>query len=214
MFLFPKTIEKRNSKVSGTIEVVKHFGRLSITAGGYTQSGGLVHTIWEHVLRQIAAEGKNDPTRCLILGLGAGSAAMVTSQLWPNAEIVGIEIDPVMISLGKKYFSLKRLFNLTIVNVDAVAWVIEQTTRPVSIGYDLMLVDLYIGGSPPEGSLQHRFLRGIRRLLTDDGQAIYNLLITSRKPVKVWEFRKLLNTEFERVKRLPSPANALFSVHK
>jgi len=38
-------------------------------------------------------------------------AAKIISEKFPNAKITGIEIDPMMVEIGKKYFGLEKIFN-------------------------------------------------------------------------------------------------------
>ncbi|HEX6882566.1 MAG TPA: fused MFS/spermidine synthase [Planctomycetota bacterium] len=44
----------------------------------------------------------------LVLGLGAGTALRVFErERWPSARFVGIELDPVVVEVGKEYFALE-----------------------------------------------------------------------------------------------------------
>ncbi|EEF51940.1 S-adenosylmethionine-dependent methyltransferase, putative [Ricinus communis] len=46
-----------------------------------------------------------------ILGFGAGSAARIILELYPEVTIHGWELDPSVISVGRKYFGLDKLEN-------------------------------------------------------------------------------------------------------
>src|SRR3989344_2463260 len=126
MFFFPKTVETRISKINGTISVIKLFGKWSINAGGYTQSGGLVESIWKSVLVGIKKTERLVKPRILILGLGAGSSAGISAALWKDAKLTGIELDPLMIKLGKTYLHLDQIANLRIIQSDA-AWFFRRS---------------------------------------------------------------------------------------
>lgn len=214
MFFFPKTVETTTSPINGEIRVVKHFGRFTVVAGGYTQSGGLVLAIWDKVLRSVKAASTSEITKILILGLGAGSAARVAFQLWRKARITGIEIDPVMLELGRKYFSLHSQPNLTVINTDAVSWLYAKRQEQAVPQFDLVLVDLYVGGHPPQESLRPRFLEAIRSSLGENGQALFNWLITSGKQSGHRGFRSSLEAVFKRVERHSSPANAVYAAYR
>ncbi|MCH7951914.1 hypothetical protein IH980_04215 [Patescibacteria group bacterium] len=214
VFFFPKTIETRTSQVNGQIKVVKLFGTYRLVAGGYTQSGGLIHTIWKKVLKRIAKDLKIKEPKILLLGLGAGSAAQLSHNLWPDAQITALELDPVMIELGKKYFNLDNISNVRIINNDAIDWVIKKSTKQSRERFRLILVDLYVGGDPAPAMNQDAFLSAISRLLEEKGIALFNRLIKSGEKREMKNFKKKLSELFDNVERIPSPANAVFAVKK
>ncbi|XP_065880076.1 uncharacterized protein [Euphorbia lathyris] len=49
------------------------------------------------------------PGPVAILGFGAGTAARLILELYPEGEVHGWEIDPSVISVGRKYFGLERV---------------------------------------------------------------------------------------------------------
>jgi spermidine synthase len=213
VFFYPKTIEILTSKISGKIKVLKLFGSFRVVAGGYTQSGGLIHAIWDKVLKQIKKEKIIKKPNILILGLGAGSAAQVAHSLWPDAKITGIEIDPIMIKLAKKYFRIDSIPNLKIINQDAIGWVKEKADKRQD-KFDLILIDLYVGEKPAPKSSDPTVLQAIRHLLKKDGLAIFNRLIKAGEKEDFKEFKNCLSEVFTTIKRIPSPANAIFAAYK
>ena len=50
----------------------------------------------------------DSPKRILLLGLGAGSTFQQLRYFFPNVWIDGVDIDPKMIEIGKRFFGLKR----------------------------------------------------------------------------------------------------------
>mgnify|MGYP001568130972 FL=1 len=134
-----KVLEERESKNNGHLKVVKTFGMGTyIQAGGLTQSGGIVESIWKSTLKQI--RNKNEEIRdILILGLGGGTLAKLLRKKYPNAKITGVEIDPIMIELGKKYLDLDK-YNIDIKIQDAFKFLEKNTKK-----YDLIIVDTYLG---------------------------------------------------------------------
>src|SRR3990167_8603768 len=96
-----KIIEKRVSPINGRITVARSLGLGTyIQVEGLTQSGGVVENIWKQTLRKVKSKKEEGITRsaikrCLILGLGGGTAAKVIRKLWPEAKITGVEIDPI-----------------------------------------------------------------------------------------------------------------------
>ena len=131
-----KILEERESKYNGHLKVVKTLGMGTyIQAGGLTQSGGIVETIWRSTLRQVHST-KYKVQRILILGLGGGTVAKLLRKKYPKAKITGVEIDPIMIELGKKYLDLDKYnINIKIMNANKFKFGL----------YDLVIVDTYLG---------------------------------------------------------------------
>ncbi len=125
-----------DSKINGTVKVKKYLWETSVWVGGYQQSGPLVKVVWQKALENVTEIPKN----VLILGLGCGIAAKLISKKFPNALIMGVEIDPVMIEAGKKYFDLRKIKNLKIICADAKIFLKKNKQK-----FDLILVDIYIG---------------------------------------------------------------------
>src|SRR3990167_10338428 len=102
IFNLYKTLEEVDSFVNGKIQVIRTMEGVRILVGEVSQSGWLVRKIWKTALAKIKREGAT-PKKVLILGLGGGSVAEVVCDFWNEAEIVGLDKDPKMITLGKKY---------------------------------------------------------------------------------------------------------------
>ncbi|MBI2066078.1 hypothetical protein HYT60_01035 [Candidatus Woesebacteria bacterium] len=101
-----KVLEEVDSPINGKIRVVTTLGLGTyLQVNNLTQSGGIVDGFWRHLLGKIKRK-KPEIKNCLVLGLGGGSAAMRVKTLWPQAEVTGVDVDPLMIKLGKKYLGL------------------------------------------------------------------------------------------------------------
>lgn len=213
IFFYPTTIETCTSKINGRVKIIKFFGSYSLIAGKFTQSGGLVHAIWKKVLLDVSRENTVKNPKILILGLGAGSAAQVAHNLWPTAQITGIEIDPVIIKLAKKYFKINTISKLNIINKDAIRWTVNNA-KDNKGKFNLILVDLYIGGKSPPESRQIPFLKAVNQLLCQDGLALFNRLVKAGESKNTESFVRKLTKIFSRVQRLPSPANKVYAGFK
>ena len=141
-YLYPQTIDKLSSKFNGEIKISKSRGKYSVWIGGFEQSGSVyVEKIWGKALKELPPLWRGELLRnikVLVLGLGCGTVIPIIFKKWPKAKIVGVEIDPVMINLGEKYFGLKNFENLKIICGDA--------KKQKLSGYDLIITDAYLGG--------------------------------------------------------------------
>ncbi|KKR69202.1 MAG: hypothetical protein UU12_C0046G0006, partial [Candidatus Woesebacteria bacterium GW2011_GWA2_40_7b] len=120
-----KILEERESKYNGHLRVVKNIGLGTyIQAEGLTQSGGIVETIWKSTLKRIHKSlATNHKT--LILGLGGGTVAKLIRKLWPKAKITGVDIDPLIVELGKKYLGMGK-YDVDIQIADALRFFINH----------------------------------------------------------------------------------------
>lgn len=190
-----KILEERRSKYNGDLQVVRSLGMGTyIQANGLTQSGGIVEIIWKQTLRKIKNE-KLKVKRCLILGLGGGTAAKFIRKYWPEARITGVEVDPVMIELGRKYLDLKdvRIKMQDAYNFDAG-------------GYDLVIVDLYYGDKFPRKFENEKFLKK----LTKNKLVVINRLYFGDKRKDAVKFGEKLRKIFDKVEYFYPEVNVMF----
>ncbi len=176
--LFPQTVFKTTSKFSGEIKVVDHALTRRLIVGGLTQSGGILEEMWKRALRELNRPNGRTKLKIkniLILGLGAGTVIQVISKKWPDAKMVGVEIDPAMIDIGKKYFHLDKIKNLQIIIEDAIRIVNNETMKQLN-NYDLIIVDLYKGYAIEKRIKNRFFLQKIAQLLEKNGVVIFNVI--------------------------------------
>lgn len=194
--VFPRTVYKTHSKISGEIVVQEQLGLCTLHVQNLIQSGGIVKGIWKKVFRQV-----RDVSKCLMLGLGGGTVVQLIKARWPQAKIVGVEIDPEIIKVGKKYFRLGKIADLEIVEVDAFEWV--KTQRSI---FDLVIVDLYLGDKFPPQAEEDKFLAKVKKLLSKDGMAIFNRLRSDGTE----NFERELRKCFSFVKKVETSTNLFF----
>lgn len=174
-FLGEEVLEKIYSPANGEISVVENlFGGKELRIGGVTQSGGLVEKLWKTTLSTIPSSGFQ-VTNCLILGLGCGTVARLVNERWPEARITGVEIDPVVVEMGRKYFGLGEIKNLEIVIGDAIK-VIREKKEVRGKEFDLILVDLYLGKDYPKAAESKEFLQELKNILNKKGLVVINRL--------------------------------------
>lgn len=185
-------IEEFKSKYSKRLIVKKNWDwgwHYYVTTGVLTQSGGLINDLWSKVLsaQRKVLRGKN----FLVLGLATGTVVRLINKNFKNVKIVGIEIDPVMITIGKKYFDLDKIPNLKILNIDANKYKSKNK-------FDLVLVDLYLGDQPPKFLYTDKFLKKLDQL----GQLVIvnHLFYDPQKKAKAEELIKKLGKYFKNIK--------------
>ena len=211
-----KVLEEADSPINGKISVIKSlaFGTY-IQVSGLTQSGGIIKSIWNKTLKKVASS-KKQVARVLILGLGGGSIVEVVKKYWPRAEITAVDIDPIMVELGKKYLGLDE-YNINIIIGDAYNY-LNQISKSKNQNdkskfknnYDLILVDLYIGDEFPKKFESDEFLRSARRNLVGSGIVIFNRLYYGDKRSQAMRFENKLEKMFKNVEYFYPEANLMF----
>lgn len=143
------------------------------------------------------------PEHALLLGLGGATVAHVLAARCPDAHIVGVERNTDVLTLARASFGLDTLKRLRIVEGDAFAWVAAQfiderlTLVEDAERFDLICVDLFEAGRLAAGLLATRFLRQVAALLTPNGVASFNLMITGRTPEQLRRLRRVFSIERE-----------------
>lgn len=149
-WIFPQEIEK-----TGKIKVLKFQGKFSVTVNGIEQSGPWVKKVWS----KVPLEGKN----VLILGYGCG---VISELLSENSKITGMEIDPKMVKIGRKYFKPKGKV------------LIGDAQKVPNGKFDLILVDLYVGQNFPKKFASPEFLQKLTQTVSKNGLVVFNRLTT------------------------------------
>lgn len=202
-----KVLEEVDSRVNGRIRVVRDLAwGTYIQADGLTQSGGVVYGVWKTTLSGIKKSRNEEIRNCLILGLGGGTAAQIVRKYWPDAQISGIDIDPIMIELGKKYLGLDKL-EVQVQVQDASDFVRQAKSNRQ---HDLILVDLYQGDKVPEKFEGEKFLGLVLKILTDNGLVIFNRLYYDEKRPLAARFLRKARTVFPEVSAFYPQANVMF----
>jgi spermidine synthase len=204
-------LKRANSEVNGELVVLRDFAfGTYIHGGGLPQSGGLAEWIWKDSLKEIKKE-KENIDKCLIIGLGGGSIAKLVRKNWPDAKITGVDIDPVIVELGKRYMGLAKS-NVDVHIEDAEDFIKKQTETRNS--YDLVCFDTYVKASFPKKFESVQLIKQVKSLLSVNGLAVFNRLYGPDDRASAISFEKKLQEVFGKVERLYPEANVMFVCQK
>lgn len=179
------------------IRVIKKGGRINLYTGkGFLQSSisrqetlSGVHSDWFLAAPWFSGnfEGKLDSL--LILGLGTGSEVPLYNQTYNVKNITGVEIDPLIIDLGKKYFDLNET-NVKTINGDAYLF-LDTTTDT----YDQIILDLFKENVFVENGQFSFFFQKVRSHLTPAGVFFVNRVLKDPSNSKMErELKKVFST--------------------
>ena len=81
------------------------------------------HLVMVEELRQYTENYHVDLKSVLVLGLGGGALCTYLHQTYPQFTVDGVEIDPTMVDLAKRYFGFKPSENLRPYIADGLSFV-------------------------------------------------------------------------------------------
>src|SRR5918996_4490818 len=108
--------------------------------------------------------------RVAILGNAAGTTARALGVYYPEAEIDGVELDPAVSRVGRRYFGLGDNPRLTVHDADARPFLRRTDER-----YDLIVVDAYHQPYVPFYLATREFFRLARERLAPGGILALNV---------------------------------------
>lgn len=128
--------------------------------------GAVTHNYWDYA----AAIPFSIPTKnALVLGLAGGNISSLLHQYFPTMQIVGVEIDPLVVEIGKKLFDTAHP-NMQIVTDDARNFLTRSRDK-----YDFIILDTYHNLSLPVHLTTSEFFALIKDHLTNTGTLAINV---------------------------------------
>jgi spermidine synthase len=146
----------------------------------YLNEGIAVHSIWRR--DSVLTGGEWDAQlavapllgrplrRVAILGNAGGTTARAMGVFYPEARIDGVEIDPAVTEVGRRYFGLGDNPRLRVITADARPFLRRTNAR-----YDLILVDAYRPPYVPFYLTTREFFRLARSRLEPGGAVVINV---------------------------------------
>lgn len=137
----------------------------------------------------------NGGRRVLFLGSAGGTALRQMTELWPEIEVTGVELDAAVVEVANEWFGLRDQPRIEQVVADA-RWFLT-TTEEV---WDIVDIDLYVTGHIPFFTATREFFALVRDRLSPDGIVMMNILAPGRQgETLVMPFVRTVRTAFPSV---------------
>jgi spermidine synthase len=136
----------------------------------YRPGSYLTGGYWDGMLVLPFTTLERPPQRVAILGNGAGTTARGYGRFFPRARVDGVEIDPELEEVGRRYFDMGSNPNLTVHNEDARPWL-----RRSGSGYQVIVVDSYRQPYVPFYLATREFFDLVRDRLAPGGVVVVNV---------------------------------------
>ncbi|HET6498877.1 MAG TPA: fused MFS/spermidine synthase, partial [Coriobacteriia bacterium] len=127
----------------------------------------LRYTDYLHLALAVNPEAR----RVLVLGLGGGALPARMLRDYPAMTIDAVEIDPVVVDVARRFFSLPEDDRLSVHVMDARRWVQGTEER-----YDVIVVDCYYADAIPFHLMTQEFFEELDGVLEPGGVVAYNLI--------------------------------------
>lgn len=147
----------------------------------------------------------HDIKRVLMEGLGGGSTPRAYQHYYTNVMVDVAELDPVVVEVAKKYFTVKETPKLVIHTNDGRVF-LRQTTNV----YDVILMDAYsttrYGSSLPRQLTTKEFFTLASQHLSTNGVLAYNVIgqIQGYRATLIGAMYRTLSEVFPRVYMFPA----------
>ena len=172
------------------LQVRRKRGTTTLISGGnfvqsaYRPGKKLQGTVWDYfLLAPLFAPKPEEVQEICILGLGVGVAAKLLNRVCKIDRIVGVEIDELVVSLGRRFFDLDDR-NLEVCVQDAAEYV-KKTPRK----FDLVLIDTFKDDEFAPGCSCLEFYSKVTKLLKPGGVVLVNRADTKKQAKTNEEFR-------------------------
>lgn len=118
-----------------------------------------------------------EPSKVLIVGLGAGSMVRFLEYHDPKVEIVALDIDPMIVEIADKYFGTRPSKGVRLLVADGIEFLSRQGER-----FDTIYMDAFLKPSDttdstgvPLAMKTGNFYRLVQQRLTKDGVVVFNI---------------------------------------
>jgi spermidine synthase len=112
-----------------------------------------------------------NPKSALVVGSAAGTEVEELKGLSSSLHVTGVEIDPMAVEMGKKYFSLETDNRTEIVIDDARRFLLRTDEK-----FDLVVIDTFRGLSMPYHLSTKEYLETLKGRMEPGGVVIVNLI--------------------------------------
>jgi len=109
----------------------------------------------------------DNPKKVLIIGLGGGTLSNTIHQIYPNAYIDNVEIDPAVTNVAREYFGFIENEKITSVTQDGRIFIKRAKLKRQQ--YDWIILDAFNGDYIPEHLLTKEFFEETKAILSTQG---------------------------------------------
>jgi len=176
-YLWPISIKKVNSPINGILELGWHNGKKVLNTVNVNYSFGNLHAVMQFAIKEM---GKHNVlfNKVLILGYCGGSAAeIIRNKYNKKAQILGVDIDKMVIELAKTHFYHT---DVEFIEADALNFIRSNKSGQ---RFDVIIVDLFIDNQ--EATFTKEFANNLKLWLNPNGMIAINSMKSAQDGQKI-----------------------------
>jgi len=165
-------LHRRNSNF-GLMQVVenrsgtrRYYLNDLLTQNGYDPVRRQSASLFTHMLHGLSVAYAPHATNILCIGMGIGIVPMQLAQAGVQVEVV--EINPAVIPLAQQFFDFKP--EAVRIHVGDGRYFLQTATNR----YDVVVLDAFLGESPPSHLMTRESFESVRRCLVPNGVLVMN----------------------------------------
>lgn len=208
-FIFPRVVFSKQT-VNGLLKIIKVGNRFRVTVANVTQSIFDTDLINKNGYWQGYINIKDAPQTALILGYGAGTADFLLRQKFPQVNVVGVEVDPVIAFEARKFLFPQLESPVYIQSA-------QEFLKTDDNKFDVIFCDMFSKDQVDEAVFDGHFWLLVINHLRKEGLVIVNRIFDKDNLVEVGEFERILRENFQiiEVLKIKNPTrhyNCLFYI--
>lgn len=170
-------------------QVLHRRGKVIIAGEKVHYVGGNLARAWEEALSALGLEA-HPWGHVLLVGMGASLIDLLARGKHPPRSITVIEIDPEMVRLQERLFTLPTPYQLLLGDA-------AEVLPTLSDSYDGIFIDAFVEDEVPTALISDNLVDTLRRRLSPQGLLIWNVL----RPAQAKTVGALLNKAFPAIRR-------------
>jgi len=164
--------------------------------------------VWDLLMIPAFFYSKNKIQRVLVLGVGGGAALQMLRHFVAPEKIIGVELNPVHLSVAKKFFNVKHK-TIELIEADAISWLENYRGEK----FDMIIDDLFAEqeGEPVSVvSANRKWFSCMLTHLNKEGVIVRNFLSKEELLASAGVNNKFIGAKFSSVFQLTSIMNENF----
>lgn len=176
-YFFPIPHKVVKSPVSEQLEITWLNGKLILDTKHANYSYGSLQKILRYGLQQIGFDNIRDMQNILILGVGGGSVIKtLLEEIKFEGMLTGVDLDPVVLQIAKKYFDLKEDEQLKLYQQDALNFIMKNNEQ-----FDLIIIDIFQDIIMPDFLFEKPFIDHIKKSMSLSGTLLFNTIVYNQQ---------------------------------
>jgi SAM-dependent methyltransferase len=174
--IWRQTIESNHYEVRSAGATLRLY-RNGVNHSQWNPNRPLSGCIWDLIALPALYRPKGSVESVLMLGFGAGTVARKLRELVAPEHIVGIDLDPVHLSIADGFFDCSE--GCELVAADAVEWVREESAEPDAVQFDMIVDDLYAEEEAMAvrcAPLDLDWCQDLAKLVKPGGMLVFNMI--------------------------------------